>query len=162
MYKKPSAQDIPIDTSDWKTWAWDATCGDFDIKYSPSWHVQLKGSGDLGCNGTISHFPADYHSLDKASEGIVIRFSYSKTSAVSETTAQKIEEKIISSPDKSFFPSTLRCVETKDTEQNLSFIECYETNNNKIYIISADIKNDSKNMYEYQFSELLKSFRLNN
>lgn len=162
MYENPAAQDMHVDTSDWKTWAWNATCGDFDIKYSPSWHVQLSYSGELGCNGTITHLPAGYHSLDKASEGIVIRFSYSKTSAVTETTVQNIEEKIIKSIEKSFFPSILRCVKMKGIEQSFIFIECYANTNKGLYIFVADIKNDYKNKYESKVNELLRSFKINN
>jgi hypothetical protein len=161
MYEKPTAQDIQVDTSDWKTWAWNATCGDFDIKYSPGWHVQLSYSGELGCNGTITHLPAESRSLDKASEGMVVRFSYSKTSAVTETTAQNIEEKIMKFPEKSFFPSTLRCIKMKDTERNLTFIECYENTDKGLYVIVADIKNNHSNTYEHQANKLLESFRLN-
>lgn len=162
MYEKPTAQDIRIDTSDWKTWAWNAACGDFDIKYSPDWHVQLSYSGELGCNGTITHLPAEYRSLDKASEGIVIRFSYSKTSAVTETTAQNIEEKIIKFPERSFFPSILRCIKIKDIERDFVFIECYVNTDKGIYVIVSDIKSNYKNSYEYKVNKLLESFKLNN
>jgi hypothetical protein len=82
IYADSTAQDLSTDTHNWKTWDWNATCGGFDIKYSPGWHVQMGYSGELGCNGTISHFPAEYRSLEKASEGIMIRLSYSRTSAV--------------------------------------------------------------------------------
>ena len=162
MYENPTAQDMHVDTSDWKTWAWNTTCGDFDIKYSPSWHVQLSYSGELGCNGTITHLPAEYRSLDKASEGIVIRFNYSKTSAVTETTVQNIEEKITKSSDRTFFPSILRCVKMKNIEQNFIFVECYANTNKGLYVVVADIKNDYKNTYENQLNELLESFKINN
>lgn len=161
MYENLTAQDMHVDTSDWKTWTWNATCGDFDIKYSPSWHVQLSYSGELGCNGTITHFPAEYRSLDKANEGIVIRFSYSRTSAVTETTAQNIEEKIIKFPERSFFPSILRCIRMQSKEQNFIFIECYVKTNEGQYVIVSDIKNDNKNIYEHQVNEILESFKLN-
>ena len=161
MYENPTAQDMHVDTSDWKTWAWNATCGDLDIKYSPSWQVQLSYSGELGCNGTITQLPDGYRSLDKASEGMVIRFSYSKTSAVTETTVQNIEEKITKSLEKSFFPSILRCVKMKNIEQNFIFIECYANTNKGLYVVVADIKNDYKNKYENQVSEILKSFNIN-
>jgi hypothetical protein len=162
MYEKPEAQDIHVDTYNWKTWAWNATCGGFDIKYAPGWHVQMDYSGELGCNGTITHFPAEYRSLDKASKGIIVRFSYSKTSAVAETTTQKIEEKIVKFPERSFFPSALRCTKMKKIEQNFTFIECYITRNKEIYVISIDIKDDYNNIYENQVNELLESFKLNN
>lgn len=162
MYEKSTAQDIDVDTSDWKIWAWNATCGDFNIKYAPDWHVQLSYSGELGCNGTISHLPAEYRSLDKAGEGIVIKFSYSKTSAVTETTAQNIEEKIMKFPERSFFPSILRCIKTNDIERNLVFIECYVNKNKELYVVVADIKNDYKNKYEHQVSKILESFKLDN
>jgi hypothetical protein len=162
MSENSTAQDIHVDTSDWKTRSWNATCGNFNIKYGPDWHVQLSYSGELGCNGTITYLPAEYHSLDKANKGIVIRFNYSKTSAVTETTVQNIEEKIIKFPERSFFPSILRCTKMKNTEQNFIFIECYANTNKGLYVIVADIKNDYKNIYEHQISELLESFQLNN
>jgi len=162
IYENPTAQDIHVDTSDWKTWTWNVTCGDFDIKYSPDWYVQLSYSGELGCNGTITHLPDEYHSLDKASEGIVIRFSYSKTSAVTETTSQDIEEKITKFPERSFFPSILRCTKMKDIERNFLFIECFANTRKGLYVVVVDIKNDYKNRYEHQVNELLESFKINN
>jgi hypothetical protein len=119
-------------------------------------------SGELGCNGTISHFPAEYRSLEKASEGIMIRLSYSRTSAVAETTTHKIEEKIVKSPERSFFPSILRCTTLNNIDQNSIFIECYISSSKGLYVISSDIKNDSKNAYESQVIKLLESFKLNN
>lgn len=162
MCEHSVAQDIHVDTHNWKAWAWNATCGGFDIKYSPGWHVRMDDSGELGCNGIITHFPAEYRSLAKASKGIIIRFSYSRTSAVAETTTQKIEEKIVKFPERSFFPSTLRCTKNEEVEQNFIFIECYVVRDKKIYVISADIKNDSDYMYSKQVNELLESFNLNN
>lgn len=161
-YENLTAQDMHVDTSDWKPWTWNATCGDFGIKYPPRWQVQLSYSGELGCNGTITHLPAEYRSLDKADEGMVIRFSYSKTSAVTETTAQNIEEKIMKFPERSFFPSILRCTKMEDIEQNFVFIECYMNKNEELYVVVADIKNDFKNKYENQVNELLESFKMNN
>jgi hypothetical protein len=162
MYEETTAQDIHADTSDWKTWTWNATCGDFHIKYSPRWDVHLNDSGELGCNGTIVHLPAEYESLNKASEGVMIRFNYSRTSAVSETTIQNIENSIVKFPEKSFFPFSLRCIKTNNIKKDFTFIECYKKRNKELYVISVDIKNDSKNIYENQVKKLLKSFKLNN
>jgi hypothetical protein len=92
----------------------------------------------------------------------MIRFNYSRTSAVSETTIQNIENSIVKFPEKSFFPSSLRCIKTNNIKKYFTFIECYKKRNKELYVISVDIKNDSKNIYENQVKKLLKSFKLNN
>lgn len=162
IYRKPMAQDISVDTSNWKTWSWSKACGGFDIKHAPDWHTQMGYSGDLGCNGTISHMPSKYPSLAKSDEGIVVRFSYSYSSAEAETTTQELEKEINQFPERAFFPSILRCIKSEDTERKYLFIKCYTIQDKEVYIISADVKNDVNNVYEIKVNELLNSFKINN
>ncbi len=149
--------------SDWKTWTWDQKCGGLKVQYPSSWKIKMahpRKYSSLGCNGEIAYFPYGARSFDDYREGIVLNFTYSETSAEAQTTPEKIEERIKESPNKSFFPSILRCIKDEYIERQLMDFECYARHGQGIYAVSGNIMGaeEKRKEYENKAIQVLKSF----
>lgn len=157
IHSTPStyAQSVP---PSWKIWTWGPECGNFAIKYLSDWQVRMAYSGELGCNGEIFYFPHGFSSFDVAGEGAVMKLSYSQTSAVAQTTARKIEEKITNSPGTSLSFAILQCVRETNDIGNFVFIECYVSPNQAIYIVGVDIRDTPDKKYENLVYQMLSTF----